>query len=149
MQAASPPLEYELVVEDLATSAPIGVLSLSGIDQHNKKAEFCCYFARRRNSRSLIEAMHLGFHCAFQALQLRKVICHYAPENRNVAGILSSLCFTTEGILRGELLDDKGSARDLIRASLFIDDWEAAGGPRDRLNFIAPLMLDGFRELRP
>jgi len=146
MCAISPPLEYDFVVETLITHSPIGVLSLSGIDRNNGKAEFSCYFAKRRHTRSIFEAIHLVLHLIFESLGLRKAICHFAPENLTVAQLLSSLVFTKEGLFRAELLDNYGLPRDLVRASLLKSDWNAPDGTRARLERIAPLALDGFHE---
>lgn len=146
LRNVTPPLEYEVIVEDSDSASPLGLMQLSGVDRINQKAELSAYFARRRRTRSVFEALHAALHTVFDRLQLRKVICHYSPENLNVAKVLSSLGFTEEGLFRGELLDNQGRPRDLSRAALFRSQWVNPSGPRLKLQTIAPLSLHGFPE---
>lgn len=146
LRSVAPPLEYQVIVEDVESGAPLGVIQLSGVDGINRKAELSVYFARCRGTRSVFEALHAALHTVFDRLELRKIICHYSPENRNVARVLSSLDFTEEGFFRGELLDQQGRPRDLSRAALFRNQWVVASGPKLKLQTIAPLSLHGFSE---
>ena len=146
LRGVDPPLEYEAIVEDAGSAKPLGVMQLSGVDRINRKAEFSLYFASRRRTRSVFEALHVALHTIFDRLELRKVICHYSPEDPNVASVLSALGFAEEGLFRDELLDAHGKPRDLSRCALFKHHWVNPCGPRAKLQAIAPLSLHGFSE---
>ncbi len=134
----TPPLEIEFIIEHKKSHAPIGAMSLSGIDYFNQKAEFSIGFVRGLGTRCSMEAFHFGIEQAFKAFKLRKLIFYVAAENRAAHRIMAHGCIEKEGVLRQELQLTSGVAIDLHRYALFQPAW-LNGDFRRLLQRIAPL----------
>lgn len=134
----TPPVEIEVLIEHRATQTPIGIMSLSGIDHFNRKAEFSIGFVRGQGTRCTMEALHFGLEQAFSALNLRKLAFYIATGNDRAQRFMTHCHMTEEGLLREELLFASGKTLDLQRYALFRTDWEK-GALRRRLQRLAPL----------
>lgn len=136
----TPPLEIEVLIEHRATQTPIGVMSLSGIDHFNRKAEFSIGFVRGQGTRCTMEALHFGLEQAFSALNLRKIIFYVAAGNKRARQFMTHCRITEEGLLREELLLGSGETLDIHRYALLRSDWEQ-GELRKTLKRLVPLAL--------
>jgi len=136
-----PPVEIEALVLHRATTAPLGVMSLSGIDPLNRKAEFSMGFVRGQGTRCTMEALHFALDHAFAAMDLRKLIFYAAADNRRALGLMHHWGIPEEGLLRRELLLADGSTADLRRFALFKEEWES-GPLRRQLRRLVPLVSE-------
>lgn len=134
-----PPVEIEVLVLHRVTEVPVGMMSLSGIDALNRKAEFSMGFVRGQGTRCTMEALHFALDHAFVAMNLRKLIFYAAAENGRALGLMQHWGIPEEGLLRGELLQPDGSVTDLRRFALFKDEWES-GPLRKQLRKLVPLV---------
>lgn len=136
----TPALEIEVLIEHRATQTPIGVMSLSGIDHFNLKAEFSMGFVRGQGTRCTMEALHFGLEQAFSVLNLRKVIFYITAGNKRAQQFMTHYGMTEEGLLREELLLSSGETLDIHRYALLRSDWER-GELRKALTRLVPLVL--------
>ncbi len=136
----TPPVEIETLVLHRATSAPIGVMSLSGIDTLNRKAEFSMGFVRGQGTRCSMEALHFALHEAFTAMNLRKLAFYAAAANQRALSLMRHWGVPEEGLLREELLLADGNAVDLRRFGLLRTEWEK-GPLRAQLRKLVPLVI--------
>jgi RimJ/RimL family protein N-acetyltransferase len=138
LEQLSPPLEIEVLIEHSPTNTPIGLMSLSGIDYFNSKAEFSIGFVRGLGTRCVLEAIHFAFEQAFAVLKLRKLIFYVAEGNSSALRLLSHSPVIQEGFLRQELQFASGATMDLYRFALFASDWENSS-LRLRLQQLTPV----------
>lgn len=134
----TPPVEIEALIEHRATKTPIGIMSLSGIDHFNRKAEFSIGFVRGQGTRCTMEALHFGLEQAFSTLNLRKLAFYVAAGNERARRFMAHCHMAEEGLLREELLLASGKTLDLHRYALLRADWEK-GGLRRTLQRLVPL----------
>lgn len=140
LRQLTPPLEIEVLIEHRATQTPIGLMSLSGIDHFNRKAEFSIGFVRGQGTRCTMEALHFGLEQAFSVLNLRKVIFYIAAGNKRAQQFMTHYRMTEEGLLREELLLSSGETLDIRRYALLRSDWQQ-GELRKALKRLVPLAL--------
>lgn len=136
----TPPLEIEVLIEHRDTQSPIGMMSLSGIDYFNRKAEFSIGFVRGQGTRCTIEALHFGLEQAFTALNLRKLVFYVAFGNLRAQRFMEHCQMAEEGLLREEVLLSSGQTLDLRRYALLQTDWNN-GELRRTLQRLAPLAI--------
>ncbi len=134
-----PPLEIEVLVLHRATLAAVGLMSLSGIDPLNRKAEFSMGFVRGQGTRCTMEALHFALEHAYATMNLRKLVFYAAADNSRAVGLMRHWGIPEEGLLRGELLLADGRAADLRRFALFKEEWES-GPLRQQLRKLVPLV---------
>ncbi|MDO9140576.1 MAG: GNAT family protein [Methylobacter sp.] len=135
----SPSLEIEVLVEHRPTQTPIGIMSLSGIDHFNRKAEFSIGFVRGLGTRCTMEALHFGLEQAFSVLNLRKLAFYVVVGNSRAQRFMAHWHIAEEGLLREEVLLNSGKTLDLQRYALLRNDWENSG-LRRRLQHLVPLV---------
>ncbi len=134
----NPPLEMEVMVEHRPTQTPIGIMSLSGIDHFNRKAEFSIGFVRGQGTRCTMEALHFGLEQAFFVLNLRKLAFYVAVGNVRAQRFMAHWHIAEEGLLREELLLSSGETLDLQRYALLRNDWKNSD-LRNKLQHLVPL----------
>ena len=134
----SPIIEVEALIAHRATMSPIGVMSISGIDHVNRKAEFSIGFVRGQGTRCTMEALHFGLEQAFSALNLRKLVFYVAAGNEKARRFMLHRHMAEEGLLREELLLASGATLDLQRYALLRAEWEN-GDLRKKLQHLVPL----------
>ena len=134
----TPLLEIEVLIEHRATQTPIGIMSLSGIDYFNRKAEFSIGFVRGLGTRCTMEALHFGLEQAFSVLNLRKLVFYVAVGNQRAQRFMEHCRMDEEGLLREEVLLSSGQTLDIRRYALLQADW-IKGELRRTLQHLVPL----------
>lgn len=138
LSGIDPPVEIEALVLHHPTGEPLGFLCLSAIDVSNRKAELSLGFFRGRGSRPALEALHWSIDTAFDRFDLYKMIFHVLPDNSRAVRLLQRFNVAQEAVLREEILGADGMRKDLLRFSLFREEW-LAGPMRRMLQRSAPL----------
>lgn len=118
-----PPIEIELIASHFPSGVPLGFLCLSGIDFANSKAEFSALFFRGQGSRSLMEACHWALDTIFTELRIEKLIFYVLRSNNRIHQLMHKLQFHEEAVLTKEIELENGSREDLMRYTLFKDEW--------------------------
>ncbi len=128
-----PPIEIEVLVSHWPSKTPLGLMSLSGIDFTNSKAEFSLLFFRGRGTRSMCEGICWALNTIFNELMMEKLIFYVLTSNSDVDRMLSKYNLTKECVLIREIALNNGQRMDVNRYSLFKDEWEK-GGLKLKLN---------------
>jgi len=123
LEKIDPPVEIEVLVSHFPSMAPLGFMSLSGIDFSNAKAEFSMMFFRGRGSRSMIEAVQWALDKIFLEFAIEKLIIYVLSSNFRIISMLKKYEFTSEALLIKEILNEAGIREDVTRYSLFKDEW--------------------------
>ena len=121
-----PPIEIELIASHFPSGVPLGFLCLSGIDFANSKAEFSTLFFRGQGSRSLMEACHWALDTIFTELRIEKLIFYVLRSNNRIHQLMHKLQFHEEAVLTKEIELENGTREDLIRYTLFKDEWHCS-----------------------
>ncbi|KHD05062.2 hypothetical protein PN36_33945 [Candidatus Thiomargarita nelsonii] len=125
MQAQSNPrTEFEVLVMQQTTQTPIGIISLSSIDEFNQKAEFSAGFISGYGTRCIWEAIHACIALSFAHFKLHKLIFYVTPNNHRVLKIMQRYGFIHEGYFKEEILVDDKQRVDLHRFALMSRDWQ-------------------------
>jgi len=142
MQAqANPRTEFEVLVLQKNTQTPIGLLSLSGIDEFNQKAEFSAGFVSGYGTRKVWEAIHAGIALSFAHFELHKLIAYVVSTNHQVLKMMQHYEFIHEGYFKEEIFVDDKQRIDLHRFALMRRDWKHSL-LYQRLNRIAPVNIN-------
>lgn len=138
---ANPRTEFEVLVIDKNTQTPIGLLSLSGIDEFNQKAEFSAGFVSGYGTRKVWEAIHAGIALSFAHFELHKLIAYVTSTNHRVLKMMQRYGLIHEGYFKEEILVDDNQRIDLHRFALMRRDWEKSI-LYQRISRIAPVKLN-------
>jgi UDP-4-amino-4,6-dideoxy-N-acetyl-beta-L-altrosamine N-acetyltransferase len=113
------------------TGQPVGFLSLTGLTNNNRRAEWGWYIAdaeaRGRGVGRAAEA--LGLDKAFDELGLEKVSAEVFADNEAALKSQAAAGFRREGYLRRHALKD-GQFRDVVLLAILAEEWSAC---RDRV----------------
>ncbi len=113
------------------SGAPVGFLSLTGLTNCNRRAEWGWYIAdadaRGRGVGRAAEA--LGLDKAFDDLGLEKVSAEVFADNEAALKAQAAAGFRREGYLRKHALKD-GQFRDVVLLAILAEEWRAC---RDRV----------------
>jgi RimJ/RimL family protein N-acetyltransferase len=124
LQILSAPAKIrEVVVWHRSLGVPVGLISLSAIDEMNHKAELSVGMVQYSGSRCVWEAIHASIALSFEHLQLYKLVFHVNPANTSLCELLLRGGFTQEGLLRQEIEIAPGKRMDLARFALFHDSY--------------------------
>jgi len=109
--------EIEALILHRLSNKPIGVVSLSSIDQVNLKAEFSVAFRWGLGTRCTSEALWALFHYAFVTMEFNKLYCYVTSDNARTLRMLRRYdgVVTQEGFFREEVLSQSGKWLDLYR----------------------------------
>jgi len=124
LQEFDPPFEISAVIEDLDAQA-IGMMTLSGIDHLNGKAEFAIFLQPGAPQR-LWEAWHYAMAQAFTVFGLYKLVFLVSAHNQRVLRLLTRFAMHQEGCLRGEVVAEDGARLDLLRYAMLAEEWPAS-----------------------
>lgn len=106
--------------------APVGFLSLTGLTNCNRRADWGWYIAdadaRGRGVGRAAEA--LGLDKAFDDLGLEKVSAEVFADNEAALKAQSAAGFRREGYLRKHALKD-GQFRDVVLLAILAEEWRA------------------------
>ncbi len=106
--------------------APVGFLSLTGLTDCNRRAQWGWYVgdpdSRRRGVGRAAEA--LGLDKAFDELGLEKVSAEVFADNEAALKAQAAAGFRREGYLRRHAFKD-GEFRDVVLLAILAEDWRA------------------------
>lgn len=110
--------------------APVGFLSLAGLDGCSRTAERGWYIgeADARGRGAGRAAQVLGLELAFGELGLEKVWAEVLADNDTALKAQAAAGFRREGYLRRQIFKD-GRYRDVVRLGILADEWRARREP--------------------
>jgi RimJ/RimL family protein N-acetyltransferase len=130
--ASRPSTEFNFVIE-LASGKPVGMLSLTNVDQANRRAEPGRFLIGEpeavRGFPVAVEAMKLLYEFAFDGLKLHRVHGTVVAENRLMLKWQRYLGMSDEGVLRQHYLIG-GTYRDAICLAMLEDEFRSRALPR-------------------
>ncbi len=130
--ASRPHTEFNFVIE-LATGLPVGMLSLTDIDQGNRRAEPGRFLIGEpdavRGFPVAVESMKLLYEFAFDGLKLHRVYGTVVAENRLMLKWQKYLGMKEEGLLRQHYFID-GEYRDAICLAMLEHEFRSVALPR-------------------
>lgn len=130
--ASRPGTEHNFVIE-LATSRPIGMLSLVDVDVVSRRAETARFLigdeAAARGVPAAVEAMKLLYRFAFDELGLLRLFGTVAASNRLMIKWQKFLGMQEEGRLRQHLFVD-GGFDDAVLLGLLVEEYRTITLPR-------------------
>lgn len=117
-------LQYivERIDEDFGVASyPIATVYLKDIDPTNKRCELCIFTSddQEWNTESQSIAVKQLLEKAFRELDMHKVYSYVFYEYLDEADLLKRAGFTTEAILKNEAIDSKGNYQDIVRFTIF------------------------------
>lgn len=122
LSAIKPPLEIEALAIKRTTSTPIGLISLSGIDRINQKAEFSFGFVEGHGTRCLLDVIGTSLEGAF-SMDLHKLIFYVTAENTRMLQAMQRYGIRQEGLFKEELMPEKNRRLDIYRFALLDYEW--------------------------
>ncbi len=107
--------------------APVGLVNIVRIDQHNSRCDWAYYLAepstRGRGVGAQVEYLTLRF--VFEVLGLNKLWCEVLIENSAVWGLHERFGFVREAHYRNHVMK-AGQFSDVVGLGLLARDWQAA-----------------------
>ena len=138
MSSFKPEIEIEAIVFHRPSNVPLGLMCLSCIDHVNLKAEFSAGFFRGKGSRSALEALFWAIEKIFNEMKIMKLIFYTLPTNSSVLKAFKKLEVKLEARLIKEILLSNNQRSDILRFSIFKEDWHISPF-REKLNNMVPL----------
>lgn len=108
----------ERVDEDFGVASyPIATVYLKDIDQNNKRCELCIFTSddQEWNTESQSLAIKQLLNKAFNEIGMHKVYSYVFYKFLDEAQLLKSAGFTSEAILKEEVVDENGVYQDIVR----------------------------------
>lgn len=129
-------LQYivERIDEDFGVlSYPIATVYLKDIDPTNKRCELCIFTSddQEWNTESQSIAVKQLLEKAFHELNMHKVYSYVFYKYIDEAELLKRAGFATEAILKSEAIDSEGSYQDIVRFSIFENQFVPAEKSND------------------
>lgn len=115
----------ERIDEDFGVSSyPIATVYLKDIDRANKRCELCIFTSddQEWNTESQSIAVKMLLEKAFKELGMHKVYSYVFYKFINEAELLKRAGFTSEAILKNEIVDAMGDYQDIVRFTIFNDE---------------------------
>jgi len=100
----------------------LGVVSFSGIDRQNGRADWAFYAATGAPKGTGRRMETCALDHTFGHLGLRKLGCEVLASNRRVIALHKSFGFRIEGLFRQHVILETGAA-DVVRLAMFADRW--------------------------
>jgi RimJ/RimL family protein N-acetyltransferase len=130
--ASRPASEYNFAIT-LKTGTPVGMVSLSGIDAHNRHAEPGRFLIGDeeavRGIPAAVEAMKLVYELAFDKLELLRVYGTIASDNTLMIKWQKFLGMKEEGRLRSHYFIN-GHFQDAVLFGMLVDEYRSVALPR-------------------
>lgn len=117
----------ERIDEDFGVSSyPIATVYLKDIDPINKRCELCIFTSddQEWNTESQGIAVKLLLKKAFAEMNMHKVYSYVFYRFLDEAGLLKRAGFTSEAILKDEVIDNNGNYQDVVRFSVLCDQFD-------------------------
>lgn len=116
----------ERIDEDFGVASyPIATAYLKDVDKTNKRCELCIFTSddSEWNTESQSIAVKLLLDKAFAEMGIHKVYSYAFYRFINEASLLKSVGFTTEAILKEEVLNENGDFDDVVRFAITEKEW--------------------------
>ena len=116
----------ERIDEDFGVSSyPIATVYLKDVDKTNKRCELCIFTSddQEWNTESQTIAVKLLLEKAFDEMNIHKVYSYAFYRFINEASLLKSAGFTTEAILKEEVINENGQYDDIVRFAITEKEW--------------------------
>lgn len=116
----------ERIDEDFGVSSyPIATVYLKDIDRANKRCELCIFTSddQEWNTESQTIAVRMLLDKAFNELKMHKVYSYVFYKFIDESELLKNAGFTVEAILKNEAMNLEGEYEDLVRFSIFDNDY--------------------------
>ena len=107
-------------------SYPIATVYLKDIDRTNKRCELCIFTSTDQewNTKSQAIAVRMLLAKAFDELDMHKVYSYVFYKFLDEASLLKNAGFSSEAVLRDEVIGDDGKHADIVRFSITKDAWK-------------------------
>ena len=120
-------LQYiaEKIDEDGESSCPIATAYLKDVDKINRRCELCFFIFNDQewNTESQIVAVKMLLQKAFDEMKMHKVYSYAFYRFVNEASLLKHAGFTTEAILKEEVINEDGEFDDIVRFAVTEKEW--------------------------
>lgn len=117
----------ERIDEDFGVlSYPIATVYLKDVDKTNRRCELCIFTSddQEWNTESQTIAVKLLLNKAFEEMGIHKVYSYAFFKFINEASLLKSAGFSTEAILREEVINENGQYDDIVRFAITCSEWK-------------------------
>lgn len=114
----------ERIDEDFGVSSyPIATAYLKDIDRTNKRCELCIFTSddQEWNTESQSMAVKILLEKAFKEMEMHKVYSYVFYKFIDEAELLKRAGFTSETILKNEIMDADGNYQDIVRFVIYND----------------------------
>lgn len=120
------PHDIVWIIELTDGDVPVGVLSLSDIDQVNRRACWAYYIASpEARGKGLAKSLELNvYRYVFETMGLNRLWCEVFSSNDRVVSLHERFGSKVEGVLRQHIWKD-GESYDVVRMAVLADDWPA------------------------
>jgi RimJ/RimL family protein N-acetyltransferase len=116
----------ERIDEDFGVSSyPIATAYLKDIDKTNMRCELCIFTSDNQewNTESQTIAVKMLLQKAFDEMGIHKVYSYAFYRFINEASLLKKAGFTTEAILKEEVINENGEYDDIVRFAITAKEW--------------------------
>ena len=116
----------ERIDEDFGVASyPIATVYLKDIDRTNRRCELCIFTSddQEWNTESQAIAVRMLLEKAFNELNMHKVYSYVFYQFLDEASLLKKAGFTTEAILKDEVISASGEHSDIVRFCFFRRDF--------------------------
>lgn len=117
----------ERIDEDFGVASyPIATVYLKDIDRNNRRCELCIFTSddQEWNNESQSIAVKMLLQKAFDELNMHKVYSYVFYKFLNEANLLKRAGFTTESILKDEVVNADGDYEDVVRFIITDNEWK-------------------------
>ena len=106
-------------------SYPIATAYLKDIDRTNRRCELCIFTSddQEWNTESQSIAIKMLLDKAFNQLNMHKVYSYVFYKFLDEASLLRNAGFSPEAILKNEVMSSDGEYSDILRFSVFENEW--------------------------
>lgn len=125
------PGDYYFVIERLGSNSAEGVISVYDIDHKTACGEWGRWILRP-GSLAAVESAWLIYRCAFEKLELGRVLCRTVAENAPVVSFHDSCGITSRSLLHG-YFDLGGERLDAVEHQVDLQSWAEIGPRMEKL----------------
>lgn len=111
----------ERVEEDFGVASyPIATVYLKDIDRFNRRCELCIFTSNDEewNTESQAIALRMLLNKAFGELYMHKIYSYVFYKYIDEADLLKKVGFSTEAVLKNEVIDINGNYNDIVRFAI-------------------------------
>lgn len=118
------PRDRVWIIELTEGNIPVGLMSLTDIDNTHKRACWAYYIAdARARGKGLAKSLELNIYAyVFETLRLNRLWCEVLGFNDRVVAIHEKFGSKVEGVLR-EHIRKNNEVHDVVRMAVLAEDW--------------------------